>query len=228
MDKATAGLRKRQQIGQANRMMFLWIIIISMVVGVSAVLSLFLVQKILFGEKVLGEKNKTVKVLEDNLDNAKKLKDSINVLGTNKDLQSVSLNDNSSTSGLQSVLDALPADANPTALAASLQTKLLAGISGVSLETLAVDSASTAGDVGASNSDGTAIPIGFTFSVSTSQGDYEALTKVLTQLERSIRPINVTMLTIEAQGSRSIMTVKGASYYQPAKDVQLTDKVVKP
>jgi hypothetical protein len=63
MDKPTAGLRKRQQIRQANRMMMLWIAGISVVVGVSIVLVIFLAQKILFGEKVIFEKNKTVSVL---------------------------------------------------------------------------------------------------------------------------------------------------------------------
>ena len=65
---ATEGtaLRKRQQIAKANRMMFLWIAGVSVVVGIALVASIFLAQKAFFNEKVLAEKSKTASTLVKN------------------------------------------------------------------------------------------------------------------------------------------------------------------
>ncbi len=230
MEKPAVGLRKRQQISRANRTMLLWIAGVSVIVGVSIVLTIFLAQKIWFGEKVLGEKNKTVAVLEKNLkaiDGENGLRNNIQQRNTDKNLMSVRLNENDPP--LQSILDALPATPNSTALASSLQIKLLSGIPGVTVETISVDSAdqndaqasaSTAGNTAADQ-------IGFTFSVSTDASNYAALKQVLERLEKSIRPFTVTSLNVEVQGSKVIMTVSGVSYYSLAKTVELQTKVVK-
>ncbi len=232
MDKPTAGLRKRQQIRQANRMMMIWIAGISVVVGVSLVLIIFLAQKILFGEKVIFEKNKTVSVLEKNLTTVDALKGNVRVLNTNESLKATRLNDGGAP--LQSILDALPADANSTALASSLQTKLLTGVPGIVVETInvvPVDGLETTAGDDTSPTGATGIgsnQISFTFSVSADANNYTALRQVLERLEKSIRPFNITGLTVEAQGSRVIMTATGVSYYNPAQTVELTNKVIKP
>ena len=67
MDSPSTGLRKRQQISRANKMMFVWVAGVSVVVGISIVLTVFLAQRILFGEKVIAEKDKTASTLEANL-----------------------------------------------------------------------------------------------------------------------------------------------------------------
>jgi len=228
--KTTAGLRKRQQISRANRAMFLWIAGVSVVVGVSIVLTIFLAQKIWFGEKVIGEKNKTVSVLDKNLSTVDGLRDNIRVLNTNENLKSTRLNDNDPP--IQSVLDALPADANSTALASSLQTKLLTGIPGIVIETITVEPVSgvetTSEGAPISGTNSGPSEINFTFSVSTELNNYTALRQVLERIEKSIRPFNATTVVVESQGSRIVMTVTGVSYYDTAKTVQLTDKVVKP
>lgn len=230
MDKPTAGLRKRQQISRANRTMLLWIAGVSVIVGVSIVLIIFLAQKIWFGEKVIGEKNKTVSVLESNLkaiDGEDGLRNNIQQRNTDKNLMSVRLNENDPP--LQSILDALPAAPNSTALASSLQIKLLSGIPGVTIETINVDSVDDDGTQTSSTagSNTGADQIGFTFSVSTSASNYAALKQVLERLEKSIRPFTVTSLNVEVQGSKVIMTVAGVSYYSLAKTVELQTKVVK-
>jgi hypothetical protein len=232
MEKPKVGLRKRQQIGKANQMMFLWIAGVSVVVGFSVVLMIFLVQRILFGEKVITEKNNTVAVLQKNLDTVSALKDNVRVLNTNEALQSTRLND--TDSALQSVLDALPADANSTAMASSLQIKLLSGVPGITIESLKVDpvsgvETSNDGTVALSDSsDPSSHTIGFSFAVSTPANNQDGLRQVLLRLEKSIRPFNVTNLSVESQGGRIVMTATGLGYYDPAQVVQLTDKVVRP
>ncbi len=231
MDKPTVGMRKRQQISRANQTMFLSIAGVSVVIGFCIVLMIFLVQRILFTEKVIAEKNHTVTVMQKNLDTVPALKDNIRVLNTNEALKQTRLS--SSDSALQSVLDALPADANSTAMASSLQTKLLDGIPGVMIESLKVDPVSgvevTSDSVAAGDSsDPSSNSIGFSFSVSTTSDNQNGLRQVLLRIEKSIRPFNITNLAVESQGGRIVMTATGVGYYDPAQVVHLTDKVVRP
>ncbi|MDB5184089.1 MAG: hypothetical protein JWO07_770 [Candidatus Saccharibacteria bacterium] len=229
MDKAT-GLRKRQQISHASQMMFLWIAGVSVVVGFCIVLIIFLGQRIWFGEKVITAKNTTASVLQKNLDTVQSLKDNVRVLNTNEALMSTRLND--TDPAIQSVLDALPADANSTAMASSLQTKLIGGVPGVTIESLKVDPVSgvetSATDTTVSNSDPSSNTIGFSFAVSTPVSSQDSLRQVLLNIEKSIRPFNITSLSVESQGQRVVMTAIGVGYYAPAQTVQLSQKVVRP
>jgi hypothetical protein len=226
----TTGIRKRQQITKANRTMFLWVAAASVVVGFSLVVAIFLWQKIAFSEKVITEKSKTLSNLTDNLAAVPSLRDNVRLLDTNDDLKATRLKDTDRP--IQSVLDALPADANSTALGSSLQSKLLTGVNGVTLDAIKVDPVAgveTPADAGAVSStsagDNT---ISFSFTVSVASNNPDALRSVLLQLERSIRAIDVTSLTVEQQGSRLVMTATGHAYYQPAVTIQLQDKVVRP
>lgn len=231
MEKPAAALRKRQQIGRANRSMFLVIAGVSVVVGFSLVLIIFLGQRIWFGQRVIEAKNKTISVLQKNLDTVGSLKQNILVLNTNQDLQSIQLSD--SAPAVQTVLDALPSEANSTAMASSLQTKLLNNVPGVSLDSLKVDPVSgveiaSDGSTQANSSNAGSNTIGFSFSVSAASTNQDGLRQILLNIEKSIRPFKVTNLSVESQGSRIVMNVTGLGYYEPAQTVHLTDEVVKP
>ena len=227
-----AALRKRTQITKASRTMFLWVAVVSVIFGIALVCSIFLIQKIVFNEKVLAEKNKTVAVLTKNNANITDLEGNIRALDTNQDLINAKVS--SDDQAVQVILDALPSDANSLALGASLQNKLLAGIPGLTIVSLQVDpvigieslsgSTSTATQVSAVPSTTDASQITFRFSVSGSEA---ALKTVLQNLEKSIRTVNISSLKIESQGANRLMTVQASAFYQPARVVQLTDKVVK-
>jgi len=229
--KETA-LRKRQQISQANRMMFMWVAGVSVIVGVAIVVSIFLVQKAWFNEKVLLEKTNTAGALEHNNSVINELKDEIRVLNTNEALRSSMAPGDDQP--IQVVLEALPAVANSSALGASLQERFL-NDPAITIETLSVDPVVGVESLGDTNvedfssleSDGTN-QINFRFSVSTAVGNASALKSLLQRLERSIRAINVTMLNIETQGSRLILSVEGHAFYEPARSVELRDKTVTP
>ena len=234
MEQASSA-RKRDRIASANRLMFLWVSGVSAVVGFAVVLSLFLGQKILFGEKVLAQKEATASTLQKNIDIIPELKNNVRVLDTNEGLKETRLRD--SDRPIQSVLDALPADANSTALGASLQAKLLSGISGLTLDTIKVDpvigveTGQTSGeDVvdATSGVESAEYTINFSLTVSTAASNPEALREVLLRLEKSIRAIDVTSLSITTQSARLVMTATGHAYYEPAKLIELKDKVVRP
>jgi len=231
VEQGTA-IRKRQQIAKANRMMFLWVAGVSVVVGISIVASLFLLQKAWFNEKVLAEKGNTAATLTNNNKVIGELKDQVRVLNTNDALRSVMVPGESQP--VQVVLDALPSDANSSALGSSLQEKFLNG-SGLTLESLNVDpvqgveSQDTQNVQDASQSTAAASDheITFRFSVSTDVKNASIFKELLQKLERSIRAIDITTLSVETQGNRIILAVNGRAFYEPAKTVELKDKTVR-
>lgn len=226
-------LRKRQQIANANRAMFMWVAGVSVVVGIAAVVSLFLIQKALFNEKVLAEKSKTASTLVANNAVVDDLQNQIRVLNTNDSLKKLMIS--GETQPVQVVLDALPSEANSSAFGASLQQKFLQA-PGIQLDSLNVtpvqDVEVTTGSNGTVSSGAvagtTAEQISFSFDVSTEAGNVSVLKELLVNIERSIRPIDLTSVSIEAQSNRLLLKVEGHTYYQPARTVDLKDKMVKP
>lgn len=224
----SAAVRKRAQIAKANRTMFLWIAVSSAVVGAALVVSYFLVQTLLYNEKLIAEKNATVATLEANLEAIPELEERIRVLDTNTALATSKANEDDRA--LQVILDALPSDANSLALGASLQGRLLSGIEDLSLEALQVDpvvGVETLGDGSVvdagSGTQAAGYEITFQFSVN---GTPESLQEVLDKLERSIRLIDVRSLRIETQANNQVMTINARAFYEPAKTLELTDKAV--
>lgn len=228
MQPKNVALRKRTQIAAANRMMFLWVAGVSIIFGFALVAAIFLTQMLLFNEKVLYEKAQTIATLKTNNDNITDLESQIKVLDTNQAL--IDSKANANEQAVQVILDALPSDANSLALGASLQNKLLSGIPGLTLISLQVDpvagveSLVSGSVVNLSTSSDTQGEITFRFSVS---GDETALKKVLTNLESSIRTIDITNLRIESQNSTRVLTVQARAFYEPARVVELKDKTVK-
>ncbi len=227
----SAALRKRAQIAKANRTMFVWIALCSAIIGSSLVVSYFLIQKLAYNEKVLFKKNETVSILAKNIEAVPKLDAEIRVLETNSDLASAKASEDDQT--IQVILDALPSDANSLALGASLQRKLLAGVDGISIDTLQVEPVagieSSEGSSGGQLVSVTAVgdeateetseyTIAFRFTVNGAQ---DKLKQVLQNLERSIRLIDIRTLRIESQGPQQQLTVAGYAYYEPAARVEL-------
>lgn len=223
-------LRKRQQIAKANRTMFLWVAGVSVIVGFAAVGSIFLMQKLAFNQKVINEKNNTVSVLTKNNAAVAELEENIRLLDTNEGLNSVKANPEDKA--LQVILEALPADANSLALGSSLQQKLIAGIDGLTLESLNVIpvagvevSDDSAVQDASTTTDETQNQITFNLAVS---GDANALKALLERFERSIRAIDITNLVLEQANGKLTMTIDGRAYYEPARTIELKDKVVRP
>ena len=233
-EQKNTAIRKRQQIAKANRTMFIWVAGVSAIVGIAIVASLFLLQKAWFNEKVLAEKGATSSTLIDNNKVIEELKNQIRVLNTNDALRSSMIQGESQP--IQVVLDALPSDANSSALGSSLQEKFLNG-SGLTIESLNVDpvqgvesrdeNVKDASRPNSSDANGETNKITFRFSVSTGVNNVSAFKELLQKLERSIRAVDVTALSVETQGSRIILTVDGRAFYQPAKTVELKDKTVR-
>ena len=227
-------IRKRTQIAQANRTMFIWIAIASALVGSAMVVGIFMAQKLLYTEKVLAEKQNTVSTLDHNNSVVSGLEDEVRVLDTNVALSTSKANE--SDKAIQVILDALPSEANSFAWGSSLQNKLLNGIDALYIDSLQVDpvvgveTLTGADDAGAVPADPAAEGAGssnaITFSVKV-KGTLASFKKALENLEHSIRTVDITSVRIEIQNSTREMTIQGKVYYEPAKTIELKDKVVK-
>ncbi len=215
MVQKNIAIRKRAQIAAANRMMFMWVVGVSVVFGFAVVGIIFLAQILVFNEKVLAEKNRTVKNLDASILVVPKLETNVKKLDANQAL--IDSKSKSDDQAIQAIIDALPSDSNSLALGASFQNKLLANISGLVINSLQIESV----DGRASSIVG---EINFNFSVS---GDDNALRQVLTNLELSIRTIDITAININSQGGSRIMSVKGRAFYEPAIKVELKEKIIK-
>lgn len=233
-------LRKRTQIAKANRVMFLWVAGVSVLFGFALVGTVFLIQMLMFNERVLSEKDRTVATLKTNYDNVQELESQIRVLDTNQAL--ISSKATSEDKAIQVILDALPSEANSLALGASIQNKLLAGIQpALAINTLQVDpvigvellSGDSSIENASSSFSTSQNQIAFRFSVSCADQNLpqdqinKAFKQVLLNLESSIRTIDILSLKIEGQGKDSILSIQARAFYEPARVVQLRDKTVK-
>lgn len=230
------GLRKRQQIASANRTMFLWVAGASVIVGAALVVAVFMVNKLIFTEKVIAKKQTTASTLSDNLDAINKLKERVRVLNTDENLQSVMTSDE--TDPVQVVLDALPSSANSSALGASLQQKLL-NQPGITIDSVTVDppqgdlaesSDGSSSDSSESSTDATVTQnvIPFSFVVHSNGSDVQPIQNLLTTLEKSIRTIDLTSVSLDYQGGQLQLTASGQAFYQPPQTTKLGTETVKP
>jgi len=222
MAQKEAALRKRQQIAQSNRTMFIWVAIASAVIGFALVTSWFLVQQIMFRQKIVNQKIDTVTKLHKNNAAVSELQKNIGVVeSTNSALSSAKANP--SENSLQVILDALPAERNQLALGSSLQEKLAGGQPGVSLDaldTVGATATSSAKAVGA-------IQI-MPFAMTTSSTDPNNLHSLLKRLESSVRIINIDNLKIEQSANKTSLAIAAHAFYLPEKTIELKKITVKP
>lgn len=218
-------VRKRMQIAKTNKAMFLWITLASVVVGSSLVASSFLIRQLSYNERVLTAKQETVANLNHNLTAVESLKQEVLLLDANAALLAARANE--SDKAVQVILDALPSGANSLALGASLQDRLLSGIDGLTIESLQVDQVAGVEVINSGAAITGSADNEVTFTV-TVVGPQAALQQVLRNLERSIRTIDITLLRVDGQiGEAQSMTLKGRAFYEPAKTLEFTEKVVK-
>jgi hypothetical protein len=203
--------------------MFMWVAGASVIVSVSFVVGWMMIQKAAHNQKAINELSTTVKTLESNNKNVGSLEDKLRSLGSNEAL--LALRSNDTDNALRVILDALPSDANPSALGASLQSKLFGDVTVESNQVTPVggDGAliDESADTTTSDSSTDAQSITFQFSV---RGGAAELKELLTRLERSIRTIQITSVKLDSSGTDQVLTVEGQAYYLPAKTLELKNK----
>lgn len=69
------------------------------------------------------------------------------------------------------------------------------------------------------------VPIPFAFAVK--DANYTSVKALINSLGRSIRPMHIDTIEVSGGGNDMTVTVNAHTYYQPAKDVSITKKVIK-
>ncbi len=225
VNKPLTGVRKRQQIASANRAMFIWVSVTAVVLSLSLVVGQLLYKQASFNAKVIKQKAIARNTLKSNINNANKLKDSVNALLANADLSSVKARPDDNN--LKVVLDALPSENDTTALATSLQLAIL-NRSGVTIESLDVQPFGASSQTPAANNAGGQIqPVEVPFNL-VLNGSYSQVRAALYDMARSIRPISVKSINLQGSDSSLRATIDAITYYQPASQVGIYKKAVKP
>jgi hypothetical protein len=226
MDKsdnnALTGLKKRQQINSANKMVFAWIIAASLVIGICGVFAQFLLRQLVFNNKIYGALATTSSTIDKNINAYDGLKASVVKLVADSNLNSLKKGENSTA--LQVVIDALPTEENRSALATSMQTEVL-GPAGVTINSFSVTDTDTDTDGGAAIVGTDASAFDFSFSIT---GTYAQVQQAIKNMERSIRPITIEIISVQGTSDKLDANITATTYYQPAKDVQLKQGEVKP
>lgn len=215
------GLKKRQQIEVAGRTMFVWVAIAAVALSFCVATGQYLFTKWDYNNKILGKKSTTSQTLANNITNAEKLREEVTNLSANQDLASVKTNPDDPN--IKSVLDALPTDFDPAALATSLQQVILSR-SGVSIESISVPP-----DVDTSTEASSPTPVApqqikFSFAVT---GSFDKIKSLVVDLGRTIRPMQITGLTLNGSDNSLRATFDVITYYQPAQTVKLGTEEVK-
>jgi Tfp pilus assembly protein PilO len=120
------------------------------------------------------------------------------------------------------VLDALPSSYDFPALTTSLESMLASQSVQITNITGTDDEINQAANVAQTSPQ--AIPVPFDVSIA---GNYDQVKGVINVFERSIRPMQFTKLEISGTQDKLNLSISAQTYYQPAKSLNITTKVVK-
>jgi hypothetical protein len=224
---------KHLLIDKANNMMFAIVAVASLVVVFSLLSAKALLSQSSFQHKVLKAKNTAISQLKSNIDAANTLKTQYDVFekgdpniiggqgGTNSSSTGPSDGDNA-----RIVLDALPDKYDFPALTSSVEKIVnndhvaVQGITGTDNTGLTTSPTSPTATSGQSQAQTMAVSI-------AAQTDYTTSLTLMKDLERSIRPFDVTNLQIQGSSSNLSITIQANTYYQPGITLQIGSQELK-
>lgn len=178
-----------------------------------------------YQSRVIKEKRIAVNQLQTDLKAIDKLKHSYDLFAS---AATNAIGGNIIGSGTQDgdnpkiILDALPSAYDFPALATSLDA--LETAQGVKILSITGNDDEVAQSANQISGSPQPVPMPFQLSVS---GDYAKTQQMLVAMERSIRPIKITMLDISGKQEELTTNVTAETYYQPAKKFNIQTKVVK-
>jgi len=245
---------KHLQIDKDNNLMFVVVAVAAVIVVFSLVSAKTLLSVSSYQHRALKAKNAAIKKLQANAKAADDLKQQYdtfegqnpNILGgvggldvakaiAEQGEQSGSIEVNGQAINLSAndgdnakiILDALPSSYDFPALISSIEKVAnqdhipLQGVGGTDQGSQPVAGAAAPAAAN-SQSQAQAIP----FSVSA-QSDFHTVQTLLNDLERSIRPVDVTQMSINGSGDNLNTSLQANTYYQTPISLQITNKEIK-
>ncbi|HEV2412425.1 MAG TPA: type 4a pilus biogenesis protein PilO [Candidatus Saccharimonadales bacterium] len=202
-------LGKRQKIEKANNAILVIVAVAAVFVSMALVTCNFLWKQIQHNDRVYKKEKSVSNLLKENVTSAQNLS-----------AQYQLINSSSSVANAQTILDALPPTYDNPDLLASIQT--VVEQSGLSLVSL------TSTDLNGQVSDmsATPAPVQIPFSLQVS-GTYQQVNTLVTNLENTIRPMDVEAIVLSGTDSSMTATLTVNTYYQPVKSLNVSTQEVK-
>jgi Tfp pilus assembly protein PilO len=217
---------KRALIDKANTRIVAYVSVAAFILVFSLVAVKTLVSQAAYQNRVISAKRVAVDQLKSDITATSQLKSSYDAFTSTP--QNV-LGGSPSGTGAQDgsnakiVLDALPSTYDFPGLTTSLEN-MLTNQNGVSIDSITGTDAEATEGANSSSSNPQPVPIPFSVAVT---GSYGGIQNVVSAFEHSIRPIQVQTLSINGSGSNITMSIAAQTYYQPAKSLNISEKVVK-
>lgn len=216
---------KRALIDKANTAVVVAVSVATSLAVFSLVATKTLISQAAYQNRVISAKRDAVNQLKSDLSAVQSLKKSYDAFNsTPQNAIGGDPNGSSRQDGTNStiVLDALPSTYDFPALTTSLET-LLAG-QNVKINTIAGTDDEIAQSANTSSASPTPIAIPFQVSVTS---NYDGIKGIISTFEHSIRPMQLTTLDLSGNQNDLVMAMNAQTYYQPAKSLSITTKVVK-
>lgn len=228
MNKVGGKSIKHDIIDKTNTMMLIIVSIAIFIVMFCLVATKTLFSQSLYQNKVISEKKTALRTVQSNKTAADELESSyktfvessVNVLGGTIDGEDPRDGDNAKL-----VLDSLPSTLDFPALSSSIEKILIEG--GYTIKAIGGEEKGLAVDETldpAAAVESIPVEIEYPFGISTSPDASLVLIQIL---EKSIRPFNISGLTLEGSGNNVEIKINMKTYYQPATGLQVSSKVVK-
>jgi hypothetical protein len=214
---------KHLQISKANTIITATVAIASFITVASLVAMRSMLQTRSLQSKVISDKELAVKTLKQNIEAVDTLEVAYkefvgrpnNIIGGSSTGSGDRDGDNAKL-----VLDALPSKYDFPALTTSIE-KVLTQSNFKIIEISGIDDEVAQGGKTSEMPEVVEMPFSFTIG-----GGYDAMHDLIKSLERSIRPIQIKTLEFKADSGGLQLTVEAKSFYQSAKEFNITTKAV--
>jgi len=215
---------KHLQINKTNNFVLMVVAITSIVTVFSLVSIKELLSQSSYHKKVLSEKRKAVSQLKTNLDAVKGLMTQYDVFAQGNPNLIGGQGGPGSPEGdnAKIVLDALPSQYDFPALISSLE-KIVKNVN-VAPQSISGTDQDQGSDTVVSSGTPSSISMPFSVEVLSS---YAGTLALVSDFERSIRPIDITSLELSGSADNMHMTLQATTYYQPAVKFDVGQKEVR-
>ncbi len=222
---------KHLQINKANNMIFVVVAVASVITVFSLMSAKALFAQSSYQRRVLGERNKAVKSLKSNVAAANTLKSQYEVFAkSNPNIIGGVGGENTTSDGPRDgdnariILDALPSQYDFPALISSVEK--MAANAHVALSGITGTDEGKDSQTSQTPTDSSSQPTPIEFSINT-QTNYDTSLAFIKDLEKSIRPIDITQLSLAGNNGNMAVSIKANTYYQSGITLKIGDKEIK-
>lgn len=217
---------KRALIDKTNSTVVLVTSIAAFVTVFSLVATKTLVSQAAYQNRVLKAKHVAVNQLKSDITASGQLKTSYEAfIGTGQNVLGGSPTGTGAQDGnnAQIILDALPSAYDFPALATSLE-KIITSTNGLTITSITGTDDEVNQSANSSSTSPQPVPMPFQVSVT---GNYQAIQSLINQFEHSIRPFQIQTFDLSGDQNNLTLNLTAQTFYQPAKSLNISTKVVK-